>query len=74
MQIQIGWIFNFVSSITVPPISFIFPPLLYYKLINEDHFKIKWLHYTIFAMTLLSGIIIWIVSIFCLYYTEFSHK
>ena len=72
-KISIEWSFSFVSTFTVPPIAYVFPPLLYLKMIRENYFeKNKRIHFCLFGLMMIIGFSIWVFSMVALFYTRIT--
>lgn len=73
-NMSMDWLFTFVSAFTVPPISFIFPFLLYRRIIQTGVFEERTkMHLGICAFTLVLGAIIWLFTLVCLVYTKLNN-
>lgn len=65
-NLSIDWLFSFVSTITVPPISFVFPSMLYIVAVNKGLFK-KSIHKFLSWFSFIIGMSVWIFSIYSLF-------
>jgi amino acid permease len=71
LNFNIELLFNIVSTFAVPPISFIFPFLLYKELIETDYFgKEKDKHRIYYYLAMIISVGVWLVSIVSLFYTK----
>ena len=75
LDLTVFAIFDMISAITIPVTCFIFPFLIYFRLIRNNYFeKHKILHYTLCFVLIAIGIFVWIYSIMSLYYVRYSNK